>query len=307
MHKVLISIAGATGIGKTSLAIELAQALGTEILSADSRQFYTEMRIGTAVPSKTELELVPHHFIQHKSILEAYSVGAFRDDVLALMHNLFQKHDTLIMVGGSGLYLDAVTKGLDNFPEVKPGIRNTLIDIYENRGIQELQLMLQQHDPQYFASVDLQNPHRLIRALEVCISSEKPYSSFTGKREVPDFFRELPIGITAPRPEIYTRIEHRVDQMMLEGLLEEVKSLLPFRHLNALQTVGYQELFRYLDSDFSLEEAVSEIKKNTRRFAKRQETWFKRNKNIIWFSRDTPFPEVLKTVQEQLNIQQSEH
>lgn len=306
MPKVLISIVGATGIGKTALSIELAQALKTEILSSDSRQFYAEMHIGTAVPGKGELELVPHHFIQHKSIHDLYSVGAFREDALVQLRTLFQRYDVLIMVGGSGLYLDAVTRGLDDFPDIKPGVRNSLNTLYEDQGIQELQLLLEKLDPLYYQQVDQLNPHRLIRALEVCMSSEKPYSSFKGKREIPDFFRQIHVGITAPRAEIYQRIEQRVDSMLSEGLLQEVETLLPFRHLNALQTVGYQELFSYLDGTSTLEDAVFEIKKNTRRFAKRQETWFKRNPDIVWFNRNSSFKEILKTVKTHLNDLQND-
>lgn len=287
MPKVLLSVAGATGIGKTALAIAIAKSLQTEIISADSRQFYEEMRIGTAVPTADELSQVKHHFIQHRSIYESYSVGTFREDALDLLQDLFKTHDTVVMVGGSGLYLDAVTQGLDDFPVVEPGIREHLIKQFQEGGLNELQELLKKHDSEYYRQVDLQNPHRLIRALEVCLSSGQPFSSFVGNRKAPNFFLHLPIGLTAPREIIYKRIEARVDQMLAEGLLEEVRALFPFQHLNALQTVGYQELFRYLEGEITLEMAISLIKQNTRRFAKRQGTWFRRHQDILWFDRDS--------------------
>lgn len=292
MKKLLLSICGPTGIGKTAWAIRLARHYHTEILSADSRQFYAEMRIGTAVPSATELREAPHHFIGHRSIHEDYSVGAFREDALGLMRSLYRKHDLLILVGGSGMYLDAVTRGLDHFPEVPPEIRHRLTELFRQEGLQPLQHLLAEKDPDYFREVDLQNPRRLIRALEVCLSSGMPYSSFRGQLQPPDFFTHIPLGIAAPREVVYKRIDARVDQMMQAGLLAEAGALYPYRHLNALQTVGYQELFAFLDGKYGLETAVSEIKKNTRRFAKRQGTWFRRNPDIHWFPHNTPLKEV---------------
>lgn len=305
MSKVLISIVGPTGIGKTELAIALAKFLKTEILSADSRQFYAEMRIGTAVPQPEELIQIPHHFIQHRSIHEPYSVGTFREDALALMIKLFQSHETVVMVGGSGLYLDAVTQGLDDFPEVNPEYREELNELFQKGGLQQLQELLKRQDPDYYQIVDLQNPHRLIRALEVCLSSGRPYSSFTGKREAPDFFLHLPLGLTASREIIYERIETRVDQMIAAGLVEEAKGLYPYRHLNALQTVGYRELFSYFDGTCTLENAISQIKQNTRRFAKRQGTWFRKHPKIIWFERETPLNLILERVVTELKVLQN--
>ncbi len=299
--KLLLTICGPTGIGKTAWAIRLARYYRTEIVSADSRQFYAEMKIGTAMPSAVELQQVKHHLIGHRSIQDDYSVGAFREDTLALLKHLYQKYDLLILVGGSGMYLDAVTQGLDYFPDVRPGVREELTALFQKEGLQPLQHLLAEHDPAYYREADLQNPHRVIRALEVCLSSGKPYSSFRGNQHPPDFFTHLPLGITGPRELVYQRIEARVDQMMQEGLLEEARNLYPYRHLNALQTVGYQELFRYLDGEIDLETAVSEIKKNTRRFAKRQGTWFRRNPDIHWIDYDAPLQEVTDYLDARIN------
>lgn len=301
MKKLLLTICGPTGIGKTAWAIRLARHYRTEILSADSRQFYGEMQIGTATPTPAELQLAKHHFIGHRSIHDHYTVGDFREEALALMQHLYQKYDMLIMVGGSGLYLDAVTRGLDAFPEVKPEVRRELTALFEKEGLQPLQQLLAERDPEYFREVDLQNPHRLIRALEVCLGSGQPYSSFRGNQHPPDFFTHIPLGITAPRELVYRRIEARVDQMMQEGLLEEARALYPFRHLNALQTVGYQELFRHFDGECDLATAVSEIKKNTRRFAKRQGTWFRRNPDMHWIDHNAPFHEVTEYLNARIN------
>lgn len=281
-QKVLISVVGPTAIGKTKLAIALAQHFNAQILSADSRQFYREMQIGTAVPSKEELTTVPHHFIQHKSIHDTYSVGDFERDALKVLEQLFQVSDTAIMVGGSGLYSDAVVLGLDHFPETAPGVRDNLNERYRADGIEVLQNQLKELDPEYYASVDLNNPHRLIRALEVCISSGRPYSSFLDRPKIPRPFKCLLVGIKAEREIIYDRINLRVDKMMKEGLLNEVKALAAYKDKNALQTVGYRELFRYLDGSIDLDFAVEEIKKNSRRFAKRQLTWLKKNNEILW-------------------------
>lgn len=300
MDKVLISICGPTGIGKTRWAIDLARHYKTEVLSADSRQFYREMRLGTAVPSAGELKAVPHHFIQHKSIHERYTVGDFQREALTCITDLFSKHDCLILVGGSGLYLDAVTKGLDEFPEVSPGVREDLEIRYKKGGIKALQDLLFRSDPQYYKKVDLQNPRRLLRALEICISSGKPYSSFLGKPKPSKDFKHIAIGIDASTEVIYTRINQRVDHMMQQGLLSEVTTLLPHRSLSALQTVGYQELFTYLDGGTDLKTAVEAIKRNTRRFAKRQGTWFRRDPNISWISYNAPLEEGIKIIENQI-------
>ncbi len=280
--KWLISIVGPTGIGKTSLAIKLAQHFETEILSADSRQFFKEMAIGTAVPSREELETIKHHFIQNISIFDEYSVGDFERDAIALLHELFKKSNIVIMVGGSGLYIDAITKGLDKFPEVDPNIRVQLNKLLKDQGISVLQEKLSVLDPTYFNKVDTENPHRLIRALEICMGTGKPFSSFLHQNKVARDFKTISIGIDAERHIIYDRINQRVDLMVEAGLVDEVRSLEPQKALNALQTVSYRELFKYFEGDWTLDFAISEIKKNTRRFAKRQLTWFKKNEQTIW-------------------------
>ena len=298
MKKFLISICGATGIGKTGWAIALARHFKTEIISADSRQFYKEMRIGTAVPSTEELKAVPHHFIQHTSIHKPITVGDYQKDALQLISKKFKACDYLILAGGSGLFLDAVTQGLDEFPRVAAGVRDELETKYARGGIKVLQELLFQLDPEYHKVVDLENSRRLIRALEICVSSGRPYSSYLGKRKAPKGFVHIPLGIEAPRDIIYTRIEARVDAMMQEGLLDEVAALLPYRNLNALQTVGYQELFPYLDGETDLETAVALIKRNTRRFAKRQLTWYRKNPEIRWIPHDAPIEIALQSIEE---------
>ena len=301
MHKKhLIVVAGPTAIGKTSLGIELAQKFSAEIISADSRQFYKEMRIGTAVPSEAELQAAQHHFIQHISIEEDYSVGDFERDALQKLQELFLKHDVVIMVGGSGLYIDAVIKGLDHFPEVDPTIRIDLKQELEDRGLEALQEELKTRDPGYYSEVDLQNPHRVIRALEICRGTGKPYSAFRKKSTKNRFFDTLYVGLSAEREVVYDRINRRVDIMMQQGLLEEVEQLFPRRDLNALNTVGYKELFKYLNKEWDLETAVSEIKKNTRRFAKRQYTWFRKNEQINWFDISTPPAKILAFAKEKI-------
>ncbi len=299
-QKVLIAVVGPTAIGKTALGILLAKHFKTEIISADSRQFFKEMNIGTAVPSPEELNEIPHHFIQHKSIFDSYSVGDFERDAIHLLEQLFQKHDIVVMVGGSGLYVDAVVNGLDEFPEVDSKIRESLNDRLLNEGLESLQNELKQRDPAYYEIVDLDNPHRLIRALEVSISTNRPYSSFLAKDKPKRVFKSLYIGLQAPRETIYERINARVDLMMEAGLLEEAKKLHPHKALNALQTVGYKELFEYLDGNCDLEYAISEIKKNTRRFAKRQLTWLRKNENILWVEHNTEPKTIIKKVTERL-------
>lgn len=300
-NKTLISVVGPTAIGKTSLAISLAKHFNTEIVSADSRQFFKEMSIGTAVPSTEELEAASHHFIQHKSIFEPYSVGDFERDALQRLTLLFQKNDIVIMVGGSGLYVDAVTKGLDKFPETDESIRTNLNKQFQAEGIEALKTQLKTLDPDYYKKVDTANPHRLIRALEVCISSGKPYSSFLNQEKPERPFKTFTVGITADREIIYNRINQRVDLMMESGLLEEVKSLENHKNLNALQTVGYKELFNYLNKEWILEFSISEIKKNTRRFAKRQLTWFKKNKETLWIPYNQSATKTIQVILKELH------
>ncbi len=283
MSKYLITIVGPTAIGKTSMSIALAQHYNCEIISCDSRQFFKEMRIGTAVPTDEELAAAKHHFIQNKSIFENYTVGDFEKEAIAKLDELFLNNDYVILVGGSGLYVDAVLKGFDEFPEIDASVREKVTSNYEKLGIEYLQNELEKRDPNYFEVVAKENPQRMMRALEVCMGSGKPYSSFLNKKKNTRKFTPILIGIEAERNVIYDRINQRVDIMMSEGLLAEAKELFPYKKLNALQTVGYRELFSYFENITSLEFAVEEIKKNTRRFAKRQLTWFKRSSETKWF------------------------
>ncbi len=283
MNKNLIVIVGPTAIGKTNLSIQLAKHFDSEIVSSDSRQFYKEMRIGTAVPKKEELEQVKHHFIQHQSVKNAYSVGDFEKEALKKIDKLFSIKDHVILIGGSGLYIDAVTKGLDYFPEIDKRVREQLIEELEKNGIESLQQQLKKVDPSHYEKVDLHNTHRVIRALEVCIGSGKTYSSFLTKPKKNRSFNIIKIGLLADRQIIYDRIDKRVDLMIKEGLLSEVQDLYDYKGLNALNTVGYKEIFSYLEGKWDIDFAISEIKKNTRRFAKRQLTWFRKDEEIKWF------------------------
>lgn len=301
MKKTLISIVGPTAIGKTKLSIALAQHFKTDVLSADSRQFFKEMRIGTAVPSDEELQSAKHHFIQHKSIQDSYSVGDFEKDALQLLETLFKKTNVVILVGGSGLYVDSVTKGLDNFPKIDPKIRIQLNAELQENGIIHLQKQLQKLDESYYQRVDLENPHRLIRALEVCLGSGKPYSAFIRQEKPKRPFATCTVGITAERELIYDRINQRVDNMLEDGLLDEAKSVYQYKELNALQTVGYKELFNYFDGEWGLDFAIAEIKKNTRRFAKRQLTWFRKNENTLWVDYECNIAAIIQKLENKIN------
>lgn len=294
----LICVVGPTAIGKTALAIKLAKAFSAEIISADSRQFYKEMSIGTAVPSNEELNAAKHHFIQNISIFDDYSVGDFEREALISLEVIFKNNPVAIIVGGSGLYVDAVVKGLDKFPDVSPDIRNQLNTEMVEQGIEVLQKELKVKDPIYYEKVDIHNPHRLVRALEIHRGSGKPYSSFLKKELTKRNFETIFIGLTAEREIIYNRINKRVDQMLENGLLREAEHLHRHKRLNALQTVGYRELFQYFDEELTKEEAISEIKKNTRRFSKRQSTWFKKNENIHWFDYQTDFSKIIDFIKE---------
>ncbi|MES2448599.1 MAG: tRNA (adenosine(37)-N6)-dimethylallyltransferase MiaA [Bacteroidota bacterium] len=282
-QKTLIVVVGPTAIGKTELAIQLAQFYKTEIISADSRQFFVEMNIGTAKPSKEELAAIPHHFINSHSVKTLFSVGDFEAEALQLIEQLFLKNDVAILVGGSGLYIDAVCKGLDELPEIDLNIREQLNQQLANDGIEVIKTQLQELDPEYFAKVDQSNPQRMIRGLEVILSSGQKLSSFLTAQKKERPFNIIKIGLNTERSILYDRINHRVDVMMDAGLLEEVKSLIPYRKYNALNTVGYSELFDYLDGKTDLASAITMIKQNTRRFAKRQLTWFRRDQDTAWF------------------------
>lgn len=300
--KWLISIVGPTAIGKTSLAIKLAQYFDTEIISADSRQFFKEMEIGTAVPSKEELAAAKHHFIQNISIFDNYSVGDFERDAIALLNKLFTENDIVIMVGGSGLYIDAITKGLDKFPEVDPKIRVQLNELLKEEGIMVLQEKLSHLDSDYYQKVDIENPHRLIRALEICLGTGRPFSSFLNQEKDQRDFKTLSLGIDADRDIIYDRINKRVDFMVEAGLVEEAKSLEAHKSLNALQTVGYRELFKYFEGEWTLDFAISEIKKNSRRFAKRQLTWFKKNEETMWVNYQDDIQDIIEKIKHKISL-----
>ncbi len=304
--KILISIVGPTAIGKTALGIMLAQHFNTEIISADSRQFYKEMSIGTAVPSASELDAASHHFIQHLSIEQDYNAGTFERDAIEKINALHQNKDIVIMVGGSGLFVDAVTKGLDNLPKANLEIRQSLNNRLLNEGLESLQRQLKGLDPKSYMSIAIDNPKRVIRALEVCLSTGKPYSSFLKKdNKKTRHFNTITIGLIADREIIYNRINTRVDIMMDNGLLAEVKNLKSKQHLNALNTVGYKELFKFLDGEWTLEFAISEIKKNTRRFAKRQLTWFKKNETTLWIDYKTDIDTIINRIHKA--IKQNSH
>ncbi len=287
--KHLITIVGPTAIGKTAMSIKLANHYNCPIISCDSRQFFKEMSIGTAVPNETELAAATHYFIQNKSILDDYTVGDYEKEVLATLDQLFLTNDYVVLVGGSGLYVNAVLKGFDSFPEIDPEIRTFVKEKYQQEGLIYLQEQLKKIDPVYYNQINsenpqtLQNPQRMMRFVEVCLGANKPYSSFLAQEKKQRNFVPILIGLEADREIMYGRINQRVDIMIAEGLLEEVKSLILHKDRNALQTVGYRELFDYFENKVSLEFAIEEMKKNTRRFSKRQLTWFKRDSTTQWF------------------------
>lgn len=298
MENTLITIVGPTAIGKTALSIKLANHFNADIISCDSRQFYEEMTIGTAVPDKSELAAAEHHFIQNRSIFEDYNVGSFEKDTLKKLDELFLKNPIQIMVGGSGLYVDAVLNGLDYFPEVDSAIREELNNQLENKGLEFLQNQLKELDTETYNTIKIDNPQRVIRALEICIGTGTPYSTFKNKPKAPRNFKVIKIGLNADREIIYNRINTRVDIMVENGLLEEAKELYQHKKLNALQTVGYRELFEFFDGNFTKEFAISEIKKNTRRFAKRQLTWFRKDEEIIWFDYQSDTKDIINLISE---------
>jgi tRNA dimethylallyltransferase len=298
--KTLISIVGPTAIGKTALAIQLAQHFNTEIISADSRQFFKEMEIGTAKPNAEELAAAKHHFINSHSVSQLFSTGDFEVEGLKILDEIFQNHDLAIMVGGSGLYINALINGLDEMPDIDLAIREKLNKQFEEEGLTAIQDQLAALDPEYFAKVDQHNPQRMIRGLEVFLSTGQKLSSMLSatKKERP--FNILKIGLNTDRAFLYNRINQRVDKMLADGLLEEVISLTPFKQYNALNTVGYSELFDYLEGKLAFEEAVSAIKQNTRRFAKRQLTWFRRDEEINWFEPQQG-AEIIEFVENKIN------
>lgn len=283
MEKTLLVLAGPTAIGKTSCGIQLAEHFSTEIISADSRQIYLETNIGTAVPTVEELGRVKHHFIQSTSLENPYNASRFELDALQTVEHLFKDHELVLMVGGSGLYIDAVCKGIDDLPSADPQLRSGLLEQFSQEGLDPLTKRLKELDPISHGRVDLKNHMRVLKALEVSIQTGKPYSSFLSEQKKERPFNILRVALDMDREELYQRINQRVELMMEEGLLDEVKSLVRFRHLTAMKTVGYRELFRYLDGEISLDEAVDLIKRHTRKFARKQLTWFRKGQQYTWF------------------------
>ncbi len=283
MAKTLIVLLGPTGVGKTELSLRLAEMFNAEIISSDSRQIYKDMTIGTAAPTVDELKRVKHHFVGQLALTDYYSAAQYESNVIRFLENYFREHDTALMTGGSMMYIDAVCKGIDDLPTISESLRNKIIGIYETEGLDPIREQLKTLDPDYYNQVDLMNPKRVIHALEVCLMTGKPYSSLRTNTIKQRPFRILKIGLLRDREELYNRINLRVDKMMQDGLLDEARRLYPYRHVNALNTVGYKELFTYFDGNFTLEEAVEKIKQNSRIYSKKQMTWFKRDPEIAWY------------------------
>jgi tRNA dimethylallyltransferase len=288
MNNILIVLLGPTGVGKTDISIDIARHLGCDIISADSRQFYREMKIGTAVPSEKQLSEIRHHFIRFISVKEYYSSSLFERDVLGLLPGLFTGKNIVLMTGGSGMYIDAVCDGTDDIPDIDPDVREKVNKKYEEEGIEGLRMALKLFDPVHYEKVDLKNHKRIIRALEICETTGRPYSSFLTKQKRDRDFEVLKIGLKRTRDMLYSRINLRVDQMIEAGLEEEARSLYELRYLNALNSVGYKEFFDYFEGKIRREKAIELIKRNSRRFAKRQITWWGKDKNITWFDAGKP-------------------
>ncbi len=299
---ILITILGPSAIGKTALSIKLSKHFNCDIISCDSRQFYKEMSIGTAVPKPKELAVSKHHFIQNKSVFDDYNVWDFQIDSLSKLKELFQKKSIQIMIGGSGLYVDAVLKGLDYFPKIDPKVRASIEENLKTNGVEALQNQLKELDIDSYNNIDLNNSRRLIRALEVCIGTKTPYSTFKNKPKIHRDFHSIKIGLNSKRETLYEIINQRVDIMIKNGLIDEAKKLYKHRNLKALQTVGYKELFFCFDGIFTKEFAISEIKKNTRRFAKRQLTWFKKDKSINWYDHKESPSNIIKDISYKINL-----
>jgi tRNA dimethylallyltransferase len=286
MKNILIVLLGPTGVGKTDVSIDIAHHFKCEIISADSRQFYREMQIGTAVPSDDQLKKIRHHFIRFISVNDYYSSSLYERDVMKLLPSIFEKNRLVLMAGGSGMYIDAVCKGIDDIPDTDPAIREKYTCIYKEQGTEGLRLALRILDPEHYEKIDLKNPKRIIRALEVCETTGRPYSSFLLKQKRERDFEIIKIGLERPREELYNRINLRVDKMVEEGLEEEARSLFELKHFNALNSVGYREFFDYFEGKITREKAIELIKRNTRRYAKRQMTWWSKDKSISWFKAD---------------------
>ena len=305
MNNILITVIGPTAIGKTSLAIKLAKHYKTEIISADSRQFYRELNIGTAKPSNEELSSVKHHLINNISIKDEYNISQFELDARKKIDNLFKTKDYVIMVGGSGLYIDTVLYGIDEIPNTDFSVREKLNLEFENNGLKNLLPQLKNLDPKTHKKIDLNNHRRVIRALEVCMSTEKPYSDFIKDSEKKSNYNNIIIGLNSDRSKLHSLINDRVDVMIEKGLFNEVKDLFKFKNLNALNTIGYKEIFEYLEKNTSLDEAIEKIKTNSRRYAKRQITWYKSNKEVNWFRDDYDIKNILSIINSFSPTQQS--
>ncbi len=305
MSKLLIVIVGPTAIGKTDLAIKLAKHYKTEIISADSRQFYKELNIGTAKPSNKQLQSIRHHLIDNISISDNYNISQFESDAKENIDNLFKTKDYAIVVGGSGLYINTILYGIDKMPKVDDSLREKLNSEYLNNGLRNLHDKLKKLDPISYEKIDLDNHRRVIRALEVTISSKKPYSSFLKDSDRKPGYNEVIIGLNTDRTRLHSMINKRVEEMIECGLVEEVKKLRKFKHLNSLNTIGYKEIFDYLEDKMNLEQAIENIKTNTRRYAKRQITWFKSNKMINWFDYEYKIENIINQIDKHPSIQQS--
>ena len=301
MNNQLVTIIGPTAIGKTDLAIKIAEFYKTEIVSADSRQFYRELNIGTAKPSSSELSKIKHHLINNKSIHEQYNINDFEKDAIESINSIFKKNKVAVLVGGSGLFINSVLYGLDEIPAIDENIRNSLYSDMDSLGIKVLQEKLKLLDPNSYDNIDVDNPRRLIRALEVTIGSGKPYSSFLKKTKKNRDFNVITIGLNQDRAELYEKINARVDNMIKDGLIDEVKGLLELKNLKTLNTIGYSEVFKYIDGVYSKDECINEIKKNTRRYAKRQLTWFKSIENVKWVSPNYDLKDVLNHIERLIN------
>ena len=300
MPHTLIVLIGPTGVGKTELSLSIAEHFQTCILSADSRQLYQDLKIGTAAPTPSQLARVPHHFVGTLGLTDYYSAAQYEADVLEKLEELFQHNDTVVLTGGSMMYVDAVCKGIDDIPTVDKETRELMLQRYEEEGLETLCAELKILDPEYYQIVDLKNPKRVIHALEICYMTGKTYTSFRTHKHKERPFRIIQIGLTREREELYDRINRRVDEMMQEGLLEEAKSVYPFKHLNSLNTVGYKEIFNYLDGEWSLDFAIEKIKQNSRIYSRKQMTWFKRNPNIQWFHPEQK-EEIMNYINDQLS------
>jgi len=300
MPNILIVLLGPTGVGKTDIAVEIAGESGCEIISSDSRQFYREMSIGTAVPSEDQINKIKHHFVKFLSVKDYYSASRFETDVIKILPELFKRNNLALMAGGSAMYIDAVCKGYDDIPDVDPSIRDKYNKLYEKEGIESLRAALKVLDPVHYKKVDLRNYKRIIRALEICETTGQPYSAFLTNQKKSRDFSIIKIGLNRPRKELYERINQRVDKMMTEDLEKEARSVYEFRHLNALNTVGYKELFDYFDGVLSYENAIELIKRNSRRYAKRQLTWWARDEEITWFHPDQKV-EIIEFIRGEIN------